>query len=167
MNPIKEYPRVLPDAAPASTQASARTFASGDVSIKNEYPLASNVAQPSLPDVEQPPAGPAFVSTAPALGTDAASSESSLHLPSSTIISFGPHSDTVIDTFGLSDTIIPRLRILVESTRQNKWPQVLQSEHGLEVASASALSNALRADLALIPLINKVSRRVICFSSDQ
>ena len=166
MNPIKEYPCILPDAAPASTQASARTFASGDISIKNEYPLASNVAQPSLPDVE-PPAGPAFISTAPALGTDTASSESSLHLPSSMIISFGPHSDAVIDTFGLSDTIIPRLRILVESTRQNKWPQVLQSEYGLEVASASALSNTLRADLALILLVNKVSRQVICFSSDQ
>jgi len=104
-------PRTLPDAAPASAQASSRTSTSTsvEVPIENEYPLASSIEQPLLlPDVEpSAPAGPALLGTAPALGTDIAS----LHLPSSMIISFGSHSDTVIDTFGLSDTIIPRLRI--------------------------------------------------------
>jgi hypothetical protein len=104
-------------------------------------PFISPEQTRSLPNAASPvAAGQISVDSVP--GTASTSVSES---PPSTIFSLGPHSDAVIDTFSLSDTLIPRLRILVGTTRQNKWLQVLQNEYGLEAASALALSNALKA----------------------
>jgi hypothetical protein len=65
------------------------------------------------------------------------------------IESIGPNTDKAIDTFGLTDSILPRLHLLVRQTRENKWLRALEgSEYGLEPPAAMALNVALKADLS-------------------
>jgi hypothetical protein len=64
------------------------------------------------------------------------------------LISIGPNTDAVLDTFSLDDRLIPRLRILATTIRSNKWQAALRTpEWGLSFEQAMSLSNALQADV--------------------
>lgn len=64
------------------------------------------------------------------------------------LISIGPHSDAVLDRFGLDDHILPKLHQLIGSVRSSRWEAVLQSpKWNLTYEQASNLSRALNSDV--------------------
>ncbi|KAG9310200.1 hypothetical protein JVU11DRAFT_9841 [Chiua virens] len=75
------------------------------------------------------------------------------------IISIGANTDAVLDRFGLSDQIIPRLRELVTSMRSSCWEATLRNTPwNLNYEQATNLQRALHADLGVdMPLLAKTS----------
>lgn len=66
------------------------------------------------------------------------------------IISIGPQTDSVIDHFELSDTLVPRLRHLSKTVRSSRWEAALHaSDWGLSSEQAVKLSSALLLDIEL------------------
>jgi hypothetical protein len=66
----------------------------------------------------------------------------------SAIISFGPETDSVLDRFQLSDSLLPRLRVLTMTIRSSRWEAVLRADQwGLSYEQAVNLSGALLADI--------------------
>jgi hypothetical protein len=64
------------------------------------------------------------------------------------LISIGPHSDAVLDRFGLDDHILPKLHQLIGSVRSSRWEAMLQSpKWNLTHEQASNLSKALNSDV--------------------
>ena len=73
------------------------------------------------------------------------------------IISLGPNTDTVLDRFGLSDQVIPRLRELVATVRSSRWEVTLRSSPwNLNYKQAVNLQMALHADFGINMLLVKV-----------
>lgn len=69
------------------------------------------------------------------------------------IISLGPHTDAVLDHFNLSDTLLPRLRVLTTTVRSSKWEATLRGDQwGLGYDQAINLSNAMLADIKNQPM---------------
>jgi hypothetical protein len=67
--------------------------------------------------------------------------------PLDILLSLGPHTDDVLDAYGLDDALIPRLRQMVLTVRHTRWIQVLQEDGWkLDMTRAVALSQALLVD---------------------
>ncbi|KAF8120561.1 hypothetical protein EV363DRAFT_1091122, partial [Boletus edulis] len=63
------------------------------------------------------------------------------------IISLGPNTDAVLDRFGMSDQVIPRLHRLVATVRSSRWEVALRnSPWNLNYEQAANLQKALYAD---------------------
>lgn len=71
------------------------------------------------------------------------------------IISLGPNTDTVLDRFGLSDQVIPRLRELVATVCSSRWEVTLRSSPwNLNYEQVVNLQMALHADFGMnMPLV--------------
>ena len=64
------------------------------------------------------------------------------------IISIGTQTDSVLDRFDLGDSIVPRLRVLMQTVRSGRWEAILRSsQFGLSYEQASKLTDAMMKDL--------------------
>ncbi|KAF8545572.1 hypothetical protein OG21DRAFT_1528399, partial [Imleria badia] len=79
------------------------------------------------------------------------------------IVSLGPNTDAVLDRFGMSDQVIPRLRELVVTVCSSRWEVMLRnSPWNLDYEQAANLQKALHADFGMnMPLV-KTSSFGIC-----
>ena len=60
------------------------------------------------------------------------------------IISIGTETDSVLDRFDLDDSLIPRLRVLMQTVRSSRWERVLKSHRfGLAYEQAAKLTDAM------------------------
>ncbi|KAF8878305.1 hypothetical protein BD779DRAFT_1474828 [Infundibulicybe gibba] len=61
--------------------------------------------------------------------------------PQKVILSIGPNTDTILDVFELPDSLIPRLQVLMSTTRSTRWESALSGpEWGLTPKQASNVS---------------------------
>jgi hypothetical protein len=73
------------------------------------------------------------------------------------IISLGPHTNAVLDRFGMSDQVILDLRELVATVHSSNWEAVLRSSPwNLNYEQAANLQTALHADFSVNMLSVKV-----------
>lgn len=64
------------------------------------------------------------------------------------LLSIGPHTDAVLDRFGLDDKVLLKLHELISSVRSSRWEVALRSpKWDLTYEQAVNLSKALRSDL--------------------
>jgi len=65
------------------------------------------------------------------------------------IVSIGPLSDAVLDRFGISDLVIPKLRVLTQTIRSSRWEETLRKgDWGLTYEQAANLSQAMYTDIS-------------------
>lgn len=73
------------------------------------------------------------------------------------IISIGPETDATIDRFRFNDSIVTRLRGMIQETRSSRWEEVLRVEWGLTFEQAVTIARALRLDLTSRSEVNSHS----------
>ncbi|KAG1835967.1 hypothetical protein DFJ58DRAFT_735336 [Suillus subalutaceus] len=99
-------------------------------------------------------AEPRIATSTEALSTNGTSEAGGINLTGTTasfgvpLISIGPHTDAVLDRFGLDDQVLPKLHQLIGSIRSSRWEAVLRSpKWNLTYEQASNLSRSLHSDL--------------------
>ncbi|KIK31768.1 hypothetical protein CY34DRAFT_19590, partial [Suillus luteus UH-Slu-Lm8-n1] len=107
----------------------------GHALAKNVLEGASHIAEPGT-------------ATGKARGTNGmhlTSTAASFRTP---LISIGPHTDAVLDRFGLDDQVLLKLHQLIGSIRSSRWEAVFRSpKWDLTYEQASNLSRSLHSDL--------------------
>lgn len=90
----------------------------------------------------------------PGTATGKARGTNGMHLTSTAasfgtpLISIGPHTDAVLDRFGLDDQVLLKLHQLIGSVRSSCWEAVLRSpKWDLTYEQALNLSRLLHSDL--------------------
>lgn len=63
------------------------------------------------------------------------------------IISIGPETDAAMDRFRFNDSVVTRLRSMMQETRSSRWEEVLRVEWGWTFEQAVTVARALRSDL--------------------